>query len=326
MTILSITLRAGLLVTLVSPAAAYADQPRSVTQGASTALPVAVRENGLVATWFPPASGKKGPAVLVLGGSEGGEDGGKYLGRAVAREGYGVLSLAYFGADGLPANLQEVPLEYFDRALAWLAAQPLVDARRIGIYGISVGGETALLVASRHPRIKAVIAAVPSSVVWQGINMRDFTSVKSTYSLDGKPVTYVPYDNSAPFTSILDMYQRSLARPDLPAGAIIPVERIGGSILLLSSKDDRLWPSTMMSDQIVKRLDAAGFKQPHVHIAYDDAGHGAMTPPSGDPAMAALNNLGGTVAGNKAARMDMWPRVTEFLATSLGSTDRKGRK
>ena len=48
-----------------------------------------------------------------------------------------------------------------------------------------------MLVASRHPRIKAVIAAVPSSVVWQGINMRDFTSVKSTYSLAGKPVPYV---------------------------------------------------------------------------------------------------------------------------------------
>lgn len=313
-----------MLLALASPAVAAAEQPKVAAQGDITSMPV--RDHGLVATWFPPASGKKGPAMLVLGGSEGGEEGGKLLGKAVAREGYGVLSLAYFGADGLPANLQEIPLEYFDQALVWLAAQPLADSRRIGIYGISVGGETALLVASRHPEIKAVIAAVPSSFVWQGINMHDFTSVKSTYSLNGKPVSYVPYDNKAAFTSVLDLYQRSLAQPDIPAAAAIPVERIGGAILLLSSKDDRLWPSTMMSDQVIKRLDAAEFTYPHEHIAYDDAGHGAMSPPSGNPAMASLDNLGGTVSGNQVARIAMWQRVTAFLATTLGRVDGKGGK
>ena len=36
-------------------------------------------------------------------------------------------------------------------------------------------------------------------------------------------------------------------------------------------------PSTMMSDQIIKRLTATGSSDHHHHIAYDDAGHGAMT-------------------------------------------------
>lgn len=283
--------------------------------------PIPVHDHGLVATWYPPASGHKGPAVIALGGSEGGEEGGRYLGKSVATLGYGVLSVAYFGAEGLPANLQEVPLEYFDQAIAWLAAQPLVDKKHIGIYGISVGAETALLVASRHPEIKAVVASVPSSVVWQGINMRDYSSVKSTYSLAGKPVPFVAYDQSAPFTSVLDLYQRSLAKTVTP-DAVIPVEKIGGAILLLSSKDDKLWPSTIMADQVIARLDAAHFKPFHQHIAYPDAGHGAMTPPSGNPKMAALDNLGGTPAGNQAARLDMWPRVADFLATALGKSSK----
>ncbi len=323
MTIIDKLLHTALLVglgSLASPAVASAEiLPASAPSSAVAAIPV--RDHGLVATWYPPASGRKGPAIIVLGGSEGGEEGGQYLGKSVAKLGYGVLSVAYFGADGLPANLQEVPLEYFDAALAWLAAQPLVDRKRIGIYGISVGAETALVVAARHPEIKAVVAAVPSSVVWQGINMRDYSSVKSTYSLAGKPVAYVPYDKSAAFTSILDLYQRSLAKTVTP-DAIIPVERIGGSILLLSSKDDKLWPSTMMADQVIARLDSAGFKPFRQHIAYPDAGHGAMTPPSGDPKMAALDNLGGTAAGNQAARMDMWPRVVKFFATSLGKASK----
>ena len=310
------SLPVALLVSLAIPAIAGSARAAPVI-----VAPIPVHDHGLVATWYPPASGHKGPAVIALGGSEGGEEGGRYLGKSVAALGYGVLSVAYFGADGLPANLQEVPLEYFDRAFAWLVAQPLVDKKHIGIYGISVGAETALLVASRHPEIKAVVAAVPSSVVWQGINMRDYTSVKSTYSLAGKPVPYVPFDGGAPFTSVLDLYQRSLAKP-IAADAVIPVEKIGGAILLLSSKDDKLWPSTMMAGQVIARLDAAHFKPPHQHVAYPDAGHGAMTPPSGDPKMAALDNLGGTPAGNQAARMDMWPRVVNFFASSLGKASK----
>lgn len=310
------SLPVALLISLAIPVSANAVQAASAIVAS-----IPVHDHGLVATWYPPASGHKGPAVIALGGSEGGEEGGRYLGKSVARLGYGVLSVAYFGADGLPVNLQEVPLEYFDQAIAWLSAQPLVDKKHIGIYGISVGAETALLVASRHPEIKAVVASVPSSVVWQGINMRDYTSVKSTYSLVGKPVPFVAYDQSAPFTSVLDLYQRSLAKTVTP-NAIIPVEKIGGSILLLSSKDDKLWPSTVMADQVIARLDAAHFKPLHQHIAYPDAGHGAMTPPGGDPTMAALDNLGGTPAGNHAARMDMWPRVTDFLATALGKASK----
>ncbi|MCW3846337.1 prolyl oligopeptidase family serine peptidase [Sphingomonas sp. LB-2] len=296
--------------------------PAAATQAQTVATPagIPVREQGLVATWYPPASGKRGPTLLVLGGSEGGEEGGKRLGEAFARQGYGVLALAYFKADGLPQQLQEIPLEYFDTAVAWLVRQPLADPKRIAIYGISKGGETALLVASRRPEIKAVIAVVPSSVVWQGINFADYTSVKSSFSLNGQPVPYIPYDTSAPFTGVYDLYLRSLKFAGEHPDAAIPVERIGGPVLLLSGRADTLWPSSAMADQVMARLDARGFRYPHRHIAYPDAGHAGAIPPDdghGRPATA-FNALGGTTEGNAAARADSWKQALAFLAASIG--------
>jgi dienelactone hydrolase len=295
--------------------------PASLSAQTVAAVPagIAVRDNGLVATWYPPASGKRGPVILVLGGSEGGEDGSKRLGARLAAHGYGVLSLAYFKAEGLPPQLQEIPLEYFDKAVDWLKAQPLADAAHIGLYGISKGGETALLLASRHREFSAVVAAVPSSLVWQGINFNDYTSVKSSFSLAGQPVPFLPYDTSAPFSGILDLYQRSLKHVREHPDAVIPVERIAGAVLLLSGKSDTLWPSSEMADQVMARLDASHFRYPHRHIAYPQAGHGGVLPPSDVPAQnAMMDGLGGTPEGNAAARADAWAQTLAFFDTALG--------
>lgn len=168
-----------------APAASQATPPAAtVPQG------VPVHDKGLVATWYPPVSGKRGPALLVLGGSEGGEGVSKAVGRKFAEAGYGVLALAYFRTPGLPEQLQEIPLEYFRAATDWLAGQPLVDGKKIGIWGASKGGEAVLLIASHDPRFHAVAAIVPSSVVWQGINYANFMDNKSSFSLNGKPMDY----------------------------------------------------------------------------------------------------------------------------------------
>lgn len=283
-----------------------------------------MRTDGLVGTWFPPASGKRSPAILVLGGSEGGEKGSRRVAQAPAEQGYGAFALAWFKAPGLPDQLQDIPLEYFDQAIGWLKAQPLVDPGRLGLYGVSKGGEAALLVASRRPEIKAVVAAVPSSVVWQGINMADYTQVRSSFSLAGKPVAFLPYDTNAPFTSIHDLYMRSLAELPAHEDAVIPVERIAGAVLLLSGKADALWPSSAMADQVMARLDARRFAPTHAHIAYPDAGHGAPVPmPAGVAApTSAVGNMGGTDAGNAFARRDAWARMVALYAKALGASTR----
>src|SRR5262249_6518708 len=110
-----------------------------------------VRSGGLVGTLFLPRGKGPFPTLVVLGGSEGGtrqEDVGAILGS----HGYVCLALAYFGLDSLPPALEEIPLEYFQRALDWLFTQEFVQGDRVGMLGTSKGAEAALLIASRDRR------------------------------------------------------------------------------------------------------------------------------------------------------------------------------
>jgi hypothetical protein len=108
---------------------------------------------------------RKRPAVITLGGSGGGLD--WETAAAFSAHGYAALALPYFGFDPLPSSLNSIPLEYFERAIAWLCRQPEIDPGRLAIHGISRGGELALLLATKIPLIRAVVGVVPGNVVWQ---------------------------------------------------------------------------------------------------------------------------------------------------------------
>jgi dienelactone hydrolase len=84
-----------------------------------------VREGGLVGTFFRPSTPGPHPAVIVLGGSDGGLREGSAA--VIARQGYATLALAYFGVGPLPPELVEVPVEGHR-----LAESPA--RRRLGAY------------------------------------------------------------------------------------------------------------------------------------------------------------------------------------------------
>jgi dienelactone hydrolase len=70
-----------------------------------------IREQGIVAKLFLPNTGEPRPAVIVLSGSCGGFC--EPVAQVLASKGYVTLALAYFNVDGLPKNLENIPLEYF---------------------------------------------------------------------------------------------------------------------------------------------------------------------------------------------------------------------
>jgi len=77
-----------------------------------------IRKNGVVAKLFLPDTSEPCPAIIVLHGSCGGFY--EMAARIFAQEGYVALALAYFNADGVPNNLENIPLEYFLNAIKWL--------------------------------------------------------------------------------------------------------------------------------------------------------------------------------------------------------------
>jgi dienelactone hydrolase len=292
---------------------------RAMAQGVRA---VPVRERGLVGVAYYPAESGPRPAVIVLPGSQGGIPGPGAHAGGLASRGYVVLALAYFNAEGLPPLLQNIPLEYFATAADWLKSQPTVDPARIGVLGTSRGGELALLLGSTYPSaFRVVVANVPSSVVWPGLS--DDSPVPA-WTLEGKPLRSVP-GNFGPADLALSGRDRFLKRMR-DAGAVraaeIPVERIGGPLLMFSGKDDQLWPSDIFATRVVERLKEHKFTHPVEHYSYEHAGHMITRPyvPTSDvravrihPVTKRPNVAGGTPEGQARANEDSWQKLLTFL-------------
>jgi uncharacterized protein len=275
-----------------------------------------VNEHGVFANYFPVRGADRGPAVLLLGGSEGGID-GTGVARALQAAGLTVLQPAYFGAPGKPKQLERIPLETFDRALAWLRAQAEVDPDRVAVLGQSKGAEAALLVGTRDARLRAVIASAGSSYAWPGIDWNSFHS-NASWTAEGKDVAFLPYGafhlSNYLRGDIGRVYFDALPNGSHHQDAAIPVERIEGRVLLVCGEDDTLWPACPMSRMNRARAQRHG-KTIEV-LAYKHAGHHVFGPPTklDDPS---LSRFGGTPAGNNAARKDAWPKVIVFLRSTL---------
>jgi dienelactone hydrolase len=251
--------------------------------------------DGFVGEFYSPASTVNHPAVLVIGGSEGGP-GPTLLAGLLAAHGYPSLSVAYFNEPGLPSRLSRIPLEYFETALTWLAKQPGVDPGRIVVVGISRGSEAALLLGTNAPaHVHGVIASVPSNV-----------ALCSFPGCDGPAWTL--HGEAVPYTTEFDN-----PRPSDNPEAVIPVERIKGPILAVCGGRDSVWSSCAYAEAIMSRLDRAGELYIHQLYAYPDAGHGAGELVPYEPHAQAGAAVGASPDANPRAVEQLWPRVLAFL-------------
>lgn len=284
-----------------------------------------VREDGLVATRFH-HSGAPRPGVIFLGGSDGGLN--EQWPALLASHDFDVLALAYFGLDGLPPDLCEIPLEYFERAINLMVQRTGAD--RIGVIGASRGAELALLLGATFPQIRAVVGYVPSGVMWGSVGRDPAAAARASWSHRGKPLPFVPLRGEQPPASTDDglvftpTFAASLEDREAVAAASIAVERINGPVLLVSGKDDQLWPSATLAEIAMRRLSEHHFAHEFRHLSYDHAGHYFRFPylPTTvksvfHPVVRLPIALGGTPAGDAAAAADSWPKVVEFLRNSL---------
>jgi hypothetical protein len=246
-----------------------------------------VTENGIAADLFHDGSGQPRKAIVMMGGSEGGKTWSASVIKGHINElvnlGYTLLSLAYFKYPGLPQTLEEIPLEYFEKAFDWLSRRPEVIPGGLALIGGSKGAEVSLILGSMHPEVKAVVAMSPTHVVWQGFPKMGATKITmpmSSWTYQGKALPYVPYEvgtwnlMTVLLGKLLKRHEKSLQNTTKVAEALIAVEKIQGPVLLISGKRDNMWPSSPMSEQIISRLDEKGFPFHHQHIAYDTGHNG----------------------------------------------------
>ncbi len=145
----------GFAITVQALAGGHVEATTTLRREAIPAVSVqTVRQDGFASTLFAPPKARPGaPAVVLLGGGEGGEQTGDFIGDALALAGYPALAPGYFKEPGLPQCLCGIPLEYFARAIGWLRAQPAARGRPVVLIGGSDGAEAALLIASYEPHL-----------------------------------------------------------------------------------------------------------------------------------------------------------------------------
>ncbi|HUC89419.1 MAG TPA: acyl-CoA thioester hydrolase/BAAT C-terminal domain-containing protein, partial [Patescibacteria group bacterium] len=263
-----------------------------------------------------------GPAVICIGGSGGGIN--TSAAPLLAKAGFAALSLGYFGAPGLPKEFVNLPLEYFQKATKWLLAQPVVRGPKVGVTGTSRGSEAALQLATLTHAIGAVVAYVPSNIRWMGVGDQP------SWTKAGEPLPYMQWSNDFgdkdAAISKTNRFNQILDDPTLYAAAEIEVEKAKCPLLLISGKDDRLWPSERMATLITDRLSNHRYPYPYRHISYPQAGHrikvpgldpDSYEPISKDTVTGELLQLGGTYQGNKAASEQSWHETVEFFKSTL---------
>jgi dienelactone hydrolase len=278
---------------------ASAEFQRTFSQAPLTQEDESLSADGFIGQyWHAGTTTTRRPAVLVLDGLPGGLP--TLLPALLASNGYPALGVAYFKEPGLPQTLSNIPLEYFAKALTWLARQPGVDPGAIAVLGISRGSEAAQLLGVYYPNlVHAVIASVPSDAA----NCSYPSCTGPAWTLHGKPLPYTrDFDSPYPV--------------DDPA-AVIPDQRIAGPVFLDCGEADQAWTSCPYAQAIMNLLDAHHDHWAHVLYSYPGAGHGvgSLVPfePYGPATVAAEGPL--AYQADQEADGQLWPHLLSFLAS-----------
>jgi dienelactone hydrolase len=279
---------------------------------------------------------EKRPAVILLGGFEGGSAVTNGV-APLASHGFAVLALPYYSPlqwpskkaelPTLPQAFADIPVERLNEARAWLRARPDVDATRIAIHGTSKGAEFALLAGVHLQWPTAIVAIVPSDVVWEGWGEGIEVGTRSSFSINGKPLPFVPYKGFAAefkgFEIGEPVYVRRpqdngrAAHPAAAVAARIPVEKIKAPVMVVGGHDDQIWASGMMAQNIAERRAEAQLET--LAIIHPKAGHylgGIGYSPTMDY-NDGLSKPGGNPQADAEAQTLAWTQSIAFLKKHL---------
>jgi dienelactone hydrolase len=282
---------------------------------------IPVQDCGLAGALYLPEKQGPHPLIITLGGFRGGTN--ESRAEKLSSFGFAALSLAYFGCPGLPPSLQEIPLEYFEKAFQWAKRYPSIDPRRIALWGVSRGAELALLLGSTLPaKFSAIAATLPSSAIYGSIQ-----SPAPAWIYRGRPLgPNAPFPGLPKGPSLGQTPESALAltpfflegMKDVQAFAAseIPVEKIDCPLLLVSAEDDQMWPSALYGKLIEERLQVKGSPIFRVHVSYPRAGHGI----SSTEEVAELHPIakiwfafGGNPRDNERAKTDALEKTVRFF-------------
>lgn len=288
---------------------------------------VAVDAPGVVATAFRPEGDGPFPPVLVLSGTGGAILEG--IAAVLASRGFATIAMAYFGREGLPPQSVEIPIEYFRKGLDWMLAQDWVAPGRIGVYATAKGAEAGILLGAHYDDVCTVVGYNASGLAYEALSLTSADG--SPWTVGGEPVPFlsVATDFAGVRTATLDdpfcstpAFLEALRDAEGVSRAMLPVEAVGGPLLLVTGTDDQVWPAWHHAELVLERMAAHGLADRVTHLAFEDAGHVLGVPYLPTTGMVttrggAIRALGGRAACNARAEAEAWAAVLAHFAQAL---------
>lgn len=269
--------------------------------------------------------------IMWLGGSGSGLGVNSPIAAVLASHGFNVLSLPFFGEQGLPAQLSEIPLEYFEGVFAWLAKSPITSGKEVWILGMSKGAELALILASRYPFITRVAVFAPHAYCFQGLAFKNVSS----WTYEGQSLPFIQLKNRWVFASMIrgfiknlpfrftETYEKGLQAAPNKEAARIKIENAHADLLLFTSRECGMWNTYDGCVEIMDMLRKYNYQYKYDLIVYDHAGEPYYVPyvfPAGETTMKMAPRLvlsiGGSLEGNVYALTDSWEKAVEFFKSN----------
>lgn len=256
---------------------------------------------------------KKG-VVVTFGGSEGSSN--MDVAKKVAKEGYEVYSMYFFGKENQRDLISKVPLEFFEELYGEIEKNSMKN-RPLTLIGASRGAELALILGSKYPdMIDNLVLYAPSAYSFSGV-YDDSGKEISPWTYNGEEIPFlrqsvlfkdevgksIVRDSRTEPMVLEPVFTYLIEESENIEEAMIDISSVKANILIFAGKDDQLWPSYMMGQKIVE--EHQGENQ---LVAYDNVGHSFYGPTE-------YNNMvmGGEYEKNIEAGKDSDQKLFESL-------------
>jgi dipeptidyl aminopeptidase/acylaminoacyl peptidase len=213
------------------------------------------------------------PGIIMLHGSEGGSE--TYIddfATDIAKTGFVVVTMCWFGCTGKPDKILRIPLESVVDIGKWLATSPDVSGGNVGLFGWSRGAELSLLVSSLTGTApyKAVAVHAPSDTVVAAFDP----------ATENDPPSYGGIDeNGKPAPSWTWQGKELFGEPDdspTAVGPLIEVTKFTGPVYVSQGTADEVWPVTRGQHVVAERNAVPGLVT-ESHF-FQGEGHVLMNP------------------------------------------------
>ncbi len=223
-----------------------------------------------------------GKAILYVGGAGCRKKMTLMMGQFLADAGFTVLFLGFYLWDGLSKNMWNIPVDYAERAAAWLKK----NGYDVCMIGTSTGAGYTLLSASLVPEISGVIALSGFDHVMEGCKFFQKPSGHSVYEFHGEEYPFSHFDilsggwanalraAKKDGVSMAGFMRYGYEKLNYNPESRIRVENRCGDIRFLGPTHVSAWPSDAAEKRMMKVLREAGFRHHAELKLYESRAHG----------------------------------------------------